>query len=239
MFIHCLKRFDLAHIIKDFRRVNMDQNNQKTNPWIITQVVSVVIIAILATLVFVKSAKIPAQTDCIDEMEFIKDLNYDDEDFTAYPKIDPGEAFQKGFRIKNTGTCTWTNAYFIEYVYGNTTSSRMQGDSTSVKGKVDPGQNYDIYINLVAPKTAGKYVGYWQIFNGDNDSFGPSFWVAVQVRSTQPGAHTATATVTVDATLTPTHNLVPTATATPEPTATDFVPTTTTTPGSTATEGTP
>ena len=215
----------------------MDHINQKTIPWIIAQVVSVVIISILATLVFVNIAKKPTQADCMDAMEFIKDLNYDDKDFTAYPKIDPGEAFQKGFRIKNTGTCTWTNVYFIEYVYGNTTSSRMQGESISVKGKVDPGQTYDIYINLVAPKTAGKFVGYWQILNEDNESFGQSFWVAVQVRSTQPGAPTATATTGAE--VTPTLNLVPTATATPEPTATDLVATATTTPEPTVTEGTP
>lgn len=215
----------------------MDQKKQKTNPWMITQIVSVVIIAILATLVYANSPKKTTQTNCIDAMEFLKDLNYDDNDFATYPIINPGEAFQKGFRIKNTGTCTWTNAYFIDYVYGNTTSSRMQGDSTSVKGKVDPGQTYDIYLNLVAPKTAGKYVGYWQLLNDENESFGPSFWVAVQVRSTQPGDSPSTATV--DATALPTQDPAPTVTSTPEPTATDQVPAATSTPESTATEGTP
>jgi hypothetical protein len=216
----------------------MDQDYQKTNHWLIAQVLSVVIIALLAALAFLNSSKRPALTDCIDAMEFIKDLNYEDKDFATYPKIDPGEAFQKGFRIKNTGTCTWTNTYFIDYVYGNSTSSRMQGDSTSVKGKVKPGQTYDIYINLVAPKSPGKYVGYWQILNDESESFGQSFWVAVQVRSIPSEVHTATPLV-VDATITPTHIPEPTATSTPEPAETDPVPPPTITPGLSETEGTP
>ena len=177
----------------------------------------------------------PSPDACIDAMEIEKDLNFDDKDLTKFPSIDPKEAFQKGIRIKNTGSCTWTNTYFIKYVHGNTSGARMQGVPTSIKGEVKPGQTYDMYINLVAPKEAGKYVGYWQMSNNDNEAFGQTISVAVKVRSNKPVEPTITLTpsATVTPTLEPTEP-GPTATATPEPTATGVPsePTPTLEPGS-------
>jgi hypothetical protein len=165
----------------------------------------------------------PTPAPCVDAMEFVNDLNYDDEDLTNFPEVDPGEAFQKGWRIKNSGTCTWNSSYFIKYVRGNDPAAQMQGQPTSIQGQVQPGQTYDMYVNLVAPENAGKYVGYWQMHNSQSEAFGQTIWVAVQVRSTEPEA---TATVTPQATATPTFEPPePTETEVPpEPTATEVPP---------------
>lgn len=180
-----------------------------------------------------KPTQDPTPEICIDAMEIVKDLNYNDKDLTKFPKIDPKEAFQKGVRIKNTGSCTWVNGYFIKYVHGNTSTARMRGIPTAIKGKVEPGQTYDMYVNLVAPKEAGKYVGYWQMFNDDNEAFGQTISVAVKVRSTSTVEPTVTATAAATATptLEPTE---PVPTTTPEPTATEvpIEPTPTSEPGS-------
>ncbi len=167
----------------------------------------------------------PTDAACTDAMEFVEDLNYDDQDLTDFPKVDPGEAFQKGWRIKNSGTCTWNSTYFIKYVEGSDPAAQMGGQPTAIKGAVEPGQTYDMYVDLVAPEAAGKYVGYWQMHNPENQAFGKTIWVAVRVRKTDPGAPTAT--VTPQATPTPTEEPPPPPTATevpPEPTSTEIPP---------------
>ncbi len=168
-------------------------------------------------------ATTPTPVPCVDGMAFVEDLNYDDQDLTNFPKVDPGQAFQKGWRIKNSGTCSWDNSFFIKYVRGNDPAAQMQGQPTSIKGEVKPGQTYDMYVNLVAPSNAGKYVGYWQMHNVQNIAFGQTIWVAIEV---PPDPAAPTATVTPQASSTPTlAPPQPTNTQAPiEPTATPVPP---------------
>ena len=157
----------------------------------------------------------PTEMPCVDAMQFVDDLNYDDKDLTDFPVLDPGKAFQKGWRIRNTGTCIWNNAYFIKYVHGNVPAAQMGGQPTVIKNVVEPGQTYDMFVDLFAPKLAGKYVGYWQMHNAAGVPFGQTIWVAIEVRDTAPGVPTVT--VTPQDTSTP--PVVPSAvpTVTPEP----------------------
>ena len=55
---------------------------------------------------------------CIDEMAFVGDLNLDDQNMTAPPVMAPGQNFSKGWRMRNSGTCTWAPDYAIAYVNG-------------------------------------------------------------------------------------------------------------------------
>jgi len=159
----------------------------------------------------------PTEAPCIDAMQFVEDLNYDDQDRTDFPVLDPGKTFQKGWRIKNTGTCTWNNAYFIKYVRGSDPAAQMGGQPTTIRSDVGPGKTYDLFVDLFAPKVAGKYVGYWQMHNASGVPFGSTIWVAIEVRDTSPGKPTATATVEASAT--------PPIPPSPVPTATDEPPT--------------
>ena len=171
---------------------------------------------------------------CVDAMEFVKDLTYDDEDLTNPPLLDPAEEFQKGWQIKNTGTCVWDSTYYLDYVRGNNPDARMGGQPTAIKGTVESGQTYDMYVDLVAPEMSGEYVGYWQLHNTETRPFGQTIWVAIEVRNLNP--ETPTATVTPQASATPTEEPPPEPTATdlppeptetevpPEPTATDIPP---------------
>jgi len=156
----------------------------------------------------------PTPEGCVDAMDFVEDLNFDDEDLTNFPQVNPGETFQKGWRIKNTGTCIWNSTYFIKFMRG----TQMEGQPTSIQGAVEPDQTYDMYVDLVAPDTAGEYVGYWQMHNTENEAFGQTIWVAIEVRDPDP--ETPTATVTPEATPTPTEEPPPEPTSTPEPTET-------------------
>ena len=97
----------------------------------------------------------PTQAPCVDAMGFVEDLNYDDQDLTDFPVLDPGKAFQKGWRIKNTGTCEWSNAYFIKYVHGSDPAAQMGGQPTILKNAVGPGKTYDMFVDQFAPQVAG------------------------------------------------------------------------------------
>jgi hypothetical protein len=53
---------------------------------------------------------------------------------------------------------------------------------------VNPGETYDISVNLVAPKDPGTYTAVWNLHNAQDVAFGESLWVAITV----PGMPTVT-----------------------------------------------
>ncbi len=118
---------------------------------------------------------------CADAMAFIGDLNLDDNNMTSPPVMSPGQAFRKGWRVKNIGTCTWNNGYSLSYVHGNVSAAQMGGTAVSVVGQVLPGQTYDFWVDLVAPTFPGVYQGFWEMRNDQGEPFGQRIWVGIQV----------------------------------------------------------
>ena len=170
---------------------------------------------------------IPPPT-CLDSMSFIRDINLDDERLTVFPEINPGEDFQKSWQVKNTGTCTLTQAYFLKYVRGNDPAAQMGGQPTSISQRVEEGETYDLTVDLVAPQQSGKFVGYWQMHNAEGLPFGQTIWVAVQGPGTPPDPTEPTEPQPP----TPTPTLIVTEEPTPEPTETEMPPEPTEEPGS-------
>lgn len=123
---------------------------------------------------------------CIDGMAYVSDLNYDDENMTDPVEMEPNEDFEKGWRLKNVGTCTWTDKYSIRYVYGNEAESGMGGETTYVSGSVKPGQTYDMYVELEAPSKPHTYQGFWQMYNANVQAFGQTVWVGIVVPGEEP-----------------------------------------------------
>jgi ABC-type amino acid transport substrate-binding protein len=148
----------------------------------------------------------PAPGACSDGMAWVKDLSYDDEDMEDPPDLDPGEDFEKGWRIENVGTCKWTEDYSIRYVYGNKPEAKMDGKNTYVDGSVKPNETYDMYVELEAPDKSGTYQGFWQMYNALGQAFGETVWVGIHVEDDHP-----------DKTSTPTPKITPTPTNTLEP----------------------
>lgn len=120
---------------------------------------------------------------CIDGMEWVEDLTYDDYDMTAPPEVAAGQSFVKGWRVRNNGTCTWDNTYSFVYVRGNVPAARMSGEPVSIAGSVASGATYDIQVNLIAPQIPGIYQGFWQMRNGQGIAFGETIYVAITVPS--------------------------------------------------------
>ncbi len=118
---------------------------------------------------------------CINDMKYVDDLNYDDNNMQSPPAFQPGQPFSKGWRIQNTGTCTWDSSYKLVYVGGNTPQSQMGGQPTPIVGTVTPGQVYDIYVNFVAPLVPGIYQSFWTMSDSQNSTFGDRIWAGINV----------------------------------------------------------
>jgi len=102
----------------------------------------------------------------------------------------PGTQFTKVWRLKNVGTCTWTNNYSLVFSKGD----QMGGPSSvgvslgsAAPGPVAPGQTVDVAVNLVAPALSGSYRGDWILRNSSGKTFGIGangtmpIWVAINV----------------------------------------------------------
>ena len=123
---------------------------------------------------------VPAQqtvTSCVNGMVFAADITIPD----GY-RLYQGQAFTKTWRVKNTGTCTWTPDYSFVYVTGD----QMSGRNINVPTTVAPGQTVDLSVNLIAPYGDGSYRGYWQMRSPQGSNFGETIWVKVQVGNSAP-----------------------------------------------------
>ena len=122
-----------------------------------------------------------AQT-CTDRAQFVADVTVPDG--TGF---DPGATFKKTWRLRNSGTCTWTTAYTMVF----DTGERM-GNTTSVAfpSSVAPGATIDLSVDMTAPSNPGRYFGYWKFKNAAGTLFGigvnanRSWWVEINVIGT-------------------------------------------------------
>ncbi len=99
-----------------------------------------------------------------------------------------GAQFTKTWRLKNIGSCTWTEGYSLMFSSGE----QMAGPQTvNLPYPVPPDKTLDISVNLTAPSAPGSYRGYWILSNADGLPFGIGaeaarpFWVDVNVNFSQ------------------------------------------------------
>jgi hypothetical protein len=148
-------------------------------------------------------------SDCNDST-FVKDVTIPDGTIVA-----PGQIFEKTWRLRNTGSCTWAPDYLMLFVGGDS----VGGYTTEIGQYVYPGRKADISLSLTAPDTPGTYYGYWMLA----DQYGNTFGVTVSVElvvAEDTATPTPTATVVPDtptptATVTPTYTSLPAASLTP------------------------
>lgn len=93
-------------------------------------------------------------------------------------EMSPGQAFEKTWRIKNTGTCTWDAGYQIAFGYGE----EMNGQARPLDDVVAPDQETEVTVIFSAPQTAGNYQSYWRMVNPAGVNFGEFFYVDIVVR---------------------------------------------------------
>src|SRR5688572_5839026 len=77
--------------------------------------------------------------------------------------MNPGQTFNKKWRLKNIGACAW-NGYSLVFDSGES----LNGPASKAIGSVNPGQEIDIDVDLKAPNSAGTYRSYWRLVTNGN-----------------------------------------------------------------------
>ncbi len=136
---------------------------------------------------------------CVDAMTLIAHLSLDDDGMRSPPPVNPGTPFTKTWRIRNNGTCTWTDGYLLTPVGGNVPQAGMGGAATPLGRVVAPGETVDVTVNLVAPLLPGVYQGFWSMRSPNGLLFGDRIWVGITVpaQATPTPPPTATTSPTI------------------------------------------
>jgi hypothetical protein len=105
-----------------------------------------------------------ASDGCSNRAAFLLDVTIPDE-----ARINPGSSFDKTWRLRNDGTCTWTTGYDLVFVSG----SRMGAPSSKTLPRaIAPGETVELTVRLTAPKESGLYQSYWMLLDSNNKLFG-------------------------------------------------------------------
>ena len=99
-----------------------------------------------------------------DQAAFIADVTIPD-----YSEIETGEDITKTWRIRNSGTTTWTTGYLIEFEKGEKLGAPTQ---IPLPKEVKPGELVDISVEFIVPNTTGEYSSYWILKNDKNERVG-------------------------------------------------------------------
>ncbi len=112
------------------------------------------------------STPVPDPTDvaCLNRAELIRHLSVSDGTI-----LFPGLFFTKAWRIKNTGTCTWTTDYMFVFEKGADFKSPIE---TAITQDVKPGETVDIQVFLMTPYEPDTYQAYWMLRDPTGNSFG-------------------------------------------------------------------
>jgi hypothetical protein len=141
-----------------------------------------VVVPSTPTLTPTITATVP--TGVCNQATFVDDITIDDGTTFTF-----GQTFTKTWRLKNSGTCTWTSGYALIFDHGDAMSGPASQQLTT--GTVPPGSTLDISVNLTAPSTAGSYRGYWRLREPGGTSFGlpsgNSFYVDIKAESPAAG----------------------------------------------------
>ena len=113
----------------------------------------------------------PTPVGCQFDSAFVTDVTIPDG-----TEIGAAEAFNKVWRLKNTGTCPWGSTTLLNFIGGN----RFSAQPTAAVPATEPGATADIGVTLYAPSSPGAYDGTWQL--EDNGLFfGTKVNVAIHV----------------------------------------------------------
>lgn len=127
-----------------------------------TAVATAQVLATLAQIPTITNTPIPCN-----RAQFINDVTIPDGS-----NITANQNFTKTWRLKNTGSCTWTSGYLLVFDSGD----QMNGPASQqlTGSTVSPGQEINISVNLTSPASPGSYRGYWKIQDQNGTRFGVS-----------------------------------------------------------------
>jgi len=94
----------------------------------------------------------------------------------------PGEMVDLGWRIQNSGTCTWDSAYSFEQLNaGKLSTDITQSVTESSIDRVSPGKSIAVRFTISAPLSPGDYPISWVLFNGYRNPVGARLMATIHV----------------------------------------------------------
>jgi uncharacterized protein YkwD len=121
---------------------------------------------------------------CENKAAFFDDITIPDK-----TSMQQGQSFEKIWRIRNEGTCTWGSDYSLAFSGGDP----LNGPLNSPLPLTGPGEIVDISLNLSAPKQGGLFTGYYVFQDPQGKRFGvnsggiDTIWVQISVSWYAPG----------------------------------------------------
>lgn len=103
---------------------------------------------------------------------FVSDVSV--EDGTS---VNPEQSLVKIWKMRNESTVAWPENTRLAFVGGDKLASV---EAVAVPA-VEPGNEVDIAVDMVAPSKPGRYVGYWRLAAPDGTRFGQRVWVDITV----------------------------------------------------------
>ncbi len=116
-------------------------------------------------------------TACAHDAAFVTDVTVPD----GMPFL-PNQAFDKTWRMKNTGNCAWTGQIQLVYVSGEA----MATVKAVAAPNTPPGGTADFTISMTAPSTLGRHLGDWRLRDERGALFGQTVDVVIHVVSPAP-----------------------------------------------------
>ena len=96
--------------------------------------------------------------------------------------LQPGQAFNKTWRVRNTGTCTWGSDEELVFVRGE----QMTKTTTIAIPATAPGATVDLSIAMTAPAAPGTHIADWRMRNRGGAIFGTTLNVAINIPGPTP-----------------------------------------------------
>ncbi len=140
-----LSAFQTQQAISEGTQESTGQSTQEVTPSITPQSTAV-------------PTKTPIPESC-DQATFIEHVTIPPN--TVFGK---DENFTKTWRVENSGSCTWTTDYALEFVTGNSMDAPLY---VPLGKAVAPDDWVDLTIFFTTPNIEDTYVGYWALVNED------------------------------------------------------------------------
>ncbi len=134
---------------------------------------TVAFLLLAAVLLIVSPGGTFAQEVCTSNAAYVADVNVPDD--TVFS---PGESFEKVWRFKNSGDCTWGLGYFLAFVKGDQIGT---ADAQPVVSIVPAGEEVEIGVPMQAPEEMGIYTSWWQMRDAAGQFFGDKVYVRIIV----------------------------------------------------------
>ncbi len=141
----------------------------------------IILSLVVALLIVGAGAALAQEAECEPGAAFVADVSVPDN--TVF---EPGESFEKVWRLENTGDCEWNENYALAFVDGDQLDE--DGLGLQLLGvTVAPGETVDIAVKMIAPEEDGVYTSYWQMANDEDALFGDEFYVKIVVGTPPEG----------------------------------------------------